>query len=125
MSAARRSLAGLMVRLGRACARVRVCVCVCVRACVLACSRAVCRVPRAAAAMQRQCRKTNKRPVSCFTPLGGAGRGGAGLDVVRQILTVLPGLLEPCGTLLMEVDESHPALIEAMLRDEPAYSKLR
>lgn len=51
--------------------------------------------------------------------------GPDGLDVVRQILTVLPGLLEPCGTLLMEVDESHPALIEAMLRDDPAYSKLR
>ena len=47
MSAARRSLAGLMVRLGRACARVRVrvraCVRVCVRARVLAC-----RVPCAA-----------------------------------------------------------------------------
>lgn len=51
--------------------------------------------------------------------------GPDGLDVVRQILSGLPGLLEPGGTLLMEVDDSHPVLIEAMLRDDPAYSMLR
>ena len=45
--------------------------------------------------------------------------------MVRQILSGLPGLLEPGGTLLMEVDDSHPVLIEAMLRDDPAYSMLR
>jgi release factor glutamine methyltransferase len=47
--------------------------------------------------------------------------GDDGLDVVRELLRVAPRLLDPDGqrTVWLEVDPSHPPLIEAWLSEAP------
>lgn len=43
--------------------------------------------------------------------------GDDGLDVVREIIRKLPSLCLPGASCWMELDPSHPAMIEALLRD--------
>lgn len=53
--------------------------------------------------------------------------GDDGLDVVRELLRVAPRLLRPEGprAIWLEVDTSHPPLIEEWLAREPQASELR
>ena len=52
--------------------------------------------------------------------------GNDGLDVVRDLLRAAPRLLNPEGprAIWLEVDTSHPPLIEGWLRDEPQATEL-